>query len=436
MKSRQQSGRREFLKRTLTFAGGALAGPFIIPASALGSQGVPAPGNRVNAACVGVGGMGNANMRSFLGETTVQMVAVCDVDARLRLGARDAVDRYYARRSESGEYKGCRDYNDFRDMLAKEDLDIVIVSTPDHWHTLVSLAAVRAGKDVYCEKPLTLTIAEGRVLADEVKRCGRVFQTGSQQRSSWEFRYACELVRNGRIGKLHTIRVRVPGGRTATDQPVMPVPDGFDYDLWLGQAPWAPYTDLRCHYNFRFIRDYSGGQLTNFGAHNLDIAQWGHGSDDSGPVEVVGEGEYPKGGLYNVPLKLRLEYTYSDGVKVICQTSGADVRFEGSEGWVYVARGRLDAEPKSLFTSVIGPGEIHLYNSRSHRGNFLDCMRSRRETVATAEIGHRTVSMSHLGNIAMLLGRKLKWDPVNERFAGDPEANRFISRPMRSPWRL
>ncbi|MHC4741729.1 MAG: Gfo/Idh/MocA family protein, partial [Planctomycetota bacterium] len=329
-------------------------------------------------------------------------------------------------------------YRDFRDLIARDDIDAVSVGTPDHWHVPVSIAAVRSGKDVYCEKPLTLTIAEGRTLADEVKRYGRVFQTGSQQRSSNNFRLGCEYVVNGRVGELKTIRVGIPGNNrkcepTWTPQPV---PKELNYDLWLGPALWEPYHEQRCHYQFRFILDYSGGQVTNWGAHHLDIAQWGAQADDSGPVEIRGKGEFPKTGLFTTSTKVDVEYTYANGMKMYLKTGGGGTRFEGTEGWVYVNRGKLDAEPKSILDSKIGPNEIHLYESNNHKQNFIDCIKNRKDPICNAEVGHRSSTVCHLANIAMLLERSLKWDPEAEVFPGDDEATRMTWRPRRSPWIL
>ncbi len=416
--------RREFLKSTVVAAAGAFAVPTIIPSSVFGTN---APSNRITMGCIGMGGKGTGNMKGFKGMSGCEVVAVCDVDAG---------NREKARQTAGLDKKSS--YNDFRELIARDDIDAVSVAPPDHWHVPMSIAAVRTGKDVFCEKPLTLTIAGGRALADEVKRFGRVFQTGSQQRSDSEFRFACELVRNGRIGKLHTIKVGIPGNNR-TCPPTWkaePVPKGFDYDLWLGPAPWEPYTEQRCHYQFRFILDYSGGQMTNWGAHYLDIAQWGNDADDTGPVEIDGKGEFPKTGLFTTAKTVDIEYTYGNGVKLLLKTGGGNTRFEGSEGWVFVTRGKIDAEPKSLLEAKIGPDEIHLYKSRDHKQNFLDCIKSRREPIASAEIGHRSSTVCHLGNIAMLLGRKLKWDPEKERFTNDWAANRMVARSMRAPWSL
>ena len=451
IKKPNKLSRRDFLK-TSAAAGAAFAMPAIVPSSVLGAA---APSNRITIGCVGMGGQGTWNMNGFLHKPHAQVLAVCDVNKGSddydklyqfphstagREPARQMVERYYGQQKPSGTYKGCSSYADFRDLLARDDIDAVVVCTPDHWHVPISLAAVRAGKDVYCEKPLSLTIAEGRDLPDAVKRFGRVLQVGSMQRSSSNFRFACELVRNGRIGKLHTIRVEIPPNNCFCDPvwQVMPMPKGLDYDMWLGPAAWAPYTRKRCHYRFRFILDYSGGQITNFGAHMFDIAQWGNGSDDTGPVEIKDLGsEFPKTGLFTTATKVDVEYTYANGVKMFCTTSDdSGVRFEGSEGWILVGRGRLQAHPASILESKIGPNEIHLYESTDHKKNFLDCVKSRRQPVASAEIGHRSATVCHLGNIAMQLGAKLNWDPIKERFVNNEAANRMLAQTMRSPWRL
>lgn len=415
--------RRDFLKG-MAAATGAVAIPTIVPSSVFGAN---APSNRIAIGCIGMGGKGAANMKGFNAKEGCEVVAICDADINHLAGANKAV----------GLDKGSC-YTDFRRLLARNDMDAVSIATPDHWHVPISLMAVRKGLDVYCEKPLTLTIGEGRVLADEVKRCGRVFQTGSQQRSSSEFRFACELVRNKRIGELHTIRVGIHGNNRECGPTweVEPVPEGFDYDMWLGPAPWEPYTTQRCHYQFRFILDYSGGQMTNWGAHYLDIAQWGKGADDTGPVEIVGTGDFPKTGLFTTAQNEDIEYTYADGVKLFLKSSSGHTRFEGTRGWVDVTRGKIAAEPESLLSSKIGPDDIRLYNSNDHQQNFLDCVKSREDTICTAEIGHRSATVCHLGNIAMMLGRKLKWDPKKERFTNDDEANRMLMRGMRAPWRL
>ncbi|HOX37636.1 MAG TPA: Gfo/Idh/MocA family oxidoreductase [Candidatus Brocadiia bacterium] len=423
--------RRRFLKS----AGAAIGFPYVVSASAL-AAGPTAPGNRLNAACIGVQNMGTTNLMTLLGNPEVRVVAVCDVDKAVRDKAKAKVDAKYSLFNPGGS-KACDTYNDFREVLARSDVDFIMCATPDHWHALVGIAAAKAGKDMYIEKPLTLTINEGRVLRDTCRRYGRICQTGSQQRSSIHFRRACELALNGRIGKVHTIKVGLPGGSTCPPQPEMPVPPGFDYDMWLGQAPWAPYTEKRCHYNFRFILDYSGGQITNWGAHHIDIGQWGNGTSLTGPVEVDGRGVFPKDGLWNVVQDFRFECLYANGVRMIVSNKErGGTLFEGSEGWIFVSREELSAKPEGILRSRLRPEEIHLYESNSHWDNFLESVRTRRQPICEVEVGHRSATVCHLGNISMRLGRKVKWNPDEERFVNDPEADKMLYRPMREPWSL
>ena len=429
-KSTLRLTRREWLKGASATAAAAIVGPYMITSSALGAGGRPAPSNRITMGAIGLGGQGSGDMNDFLGRNQVQVLAVCDVDRGHRDGAKAAVDKRYG----SG---ACAATNDFRDIIRRKDIDTVMIATPDHWHAIPVIEAAKAGKDIHCQKPLSLTVEEGRAMSDAVKRFGRVFQTGSQQRSDGRFRFACELVRNGRIGKLQTMEVGLPGGSGCPPQPAKPPPDGFDYDMWLGQAPYEPYCDNRTHWNFRWILDYSGGQVTDWGAHHCDIAQWGNGTSMTGPTEVEGKGEFPADGLWNAAVNYRFECTYPGGVRMIVSSGFPNgVKFVGTDGWVFVDRGRIDAQPIAILKSVIKPNEIHLYESHDHKGNFLDCIRTRAETIAPIENAHRSITIAHIGNIAMLLGRKLKWDPKAERFVNDAEANRMLSRAMRSPWHL
>ncbi len=424
MKNESGLNRRDLLKGSLAASAGAFAIPAIVPSWA---NGATAPSNRIAIGVIGTGGKGMGNLKAFMNFPDVKVVAACDVDADHLRQAR-----------EQAKLAAGSCYNNFRELLARDDIDAVAVNTPDHWHVPISIAAIKAGKDVFCEKPLTLTIGGGRMLADASKRYGAVFQTGSQQRSDVEFRFGCELVRNGRIGKLQTIEVGIPGNNrdNPLDWRAEPVPEGFDYDMWLGPAQDAPYTPERCHYTFRFLLDYSGGQVTNWGAHYLDIAQWGANADDSGPVEILGKGEFPTSGLFTTATKVDVTYTYANGVKLFLRTDKGYVRFNGTKGSVFIKRGLIETTPKSLVTSVIGPDEIHLYRSADHKRNFLDCIKSRSETIVPAEIGHRSASLCHLANIAMLTGRPLKWDPQKEIFTNDDAANRMLTRSMRPPWRL
>jgi predicted dehydrogenase len=425
--------RRSFLKRAACASVAAVGFPHLVRSSALGKSGAVAASERITGGFIGTGSHGiGMNLNSFLAQPDAQAIAVCDVDpAHLKQGL-ETVNKKYGN-------KDCAAYKDFREVLARSDIDAVMISTPDHWHVPMSIAAAKAGKDVECEKP-TLTVEEGRVLCDTMQRYGRVFQWSTEDRSVYEYHRMCELVRNGRIGKVHTIRVELPSGPdTAGDPTPMPVPDGFDYDMWLGPAPWAPYTKDRIHWNFRWIMDYSGGQLTDWGAHLIDGAQWGNDSENSGPVEVEGKGRFWPVGLYNTAIEYRIEYKYADGVRLIVTSGTPSLRFEGSEGWIGNRgwRAPLQAEPKSILNSVIGPNEIHLYTCRGgEQRNFLDCVKSRKDCYFPPEIGQRCFNIAHIGNISMLLGRKLRWDPDNERFINDEQANRMLSRAMRSPWRL
>jgi len=435
--------RRQFLKNSTAVTAAALLGPAIVPASVFGAN---APGSRILVGCIGVGRMGLGDMKEIMGFKQVQVVAVCDVDSRRVKHAQQLVEAHYSTKSQSGTYKGCAAYRDFRELLARADIDAVTISTPDHWHALPAIAAAQAGKDIFLQKPLTLTIEQGRVLTDTVRRYGRIFQVGSQQRSDSRFRLACELVRNGRIGQLQTVKVGFGADPSTGPKPPMPVPQWLDYNMWLGPAPWAAYTEKRVHPQNGYgrpgwlrISDYGAGMITGWGSHHNDIAQWGMGTEYTGPVEIEAQAEFPRDGLWDVHGRFRIEYTYAHGVKLICADNKKNkqgVFFEGTEGWVYVRRGFIDANPKSVLSSTIGPGEIHLYQSNNHKANFLECIKSRQETVAPVEIGHRSCTVCLLGDIAMRLGRKLKWDPKLERFVNDEEANRMLSRPMRSPWRL
>jgi len=431
-RSREFLSRRAFLKS----AAMALAPPAIVPASALGKGGRPAASERITVGMIGLGSMGLRHVRGFLQEPDCQITHVCDVDASRRRVAAAVINKHYGNTD-------CAEVHDFRDLIANKALDTLCISLPDHWHSIPSIMAARAGKDVYGEKPLAVTIAEGQAMVRAVQRYGIVWQMGSWQRSTRHFRFACELVRNGRIGKVRRVEVGLGIGPTTGPQPPMPVPKGFDYDLWLGPAPWAPYTEKRCHWNFRWILDYSGGQLTDSGAHDIDIAQWGMDWDETGPLEVAGRGEFPDG-LWDAATRYRFECKYAGGVTMAVGSSNyfrGGTRWIGERGWVHVSRGGLDAHPRSLLKEKIGPEEVHLASPaeghrQGHRRNFLDCVRTRAQPLTPIEGGHRSVTVAHLGNIAMILGRKIRWDPEREQILDDPEASRMLSRPMREPWYL
>jgi len=452
MTSERRITRRSFFKHAASAAGAATAAvafPTIIPASALGAVGSVAPSNRITMGCIGLGGRGTVDMRQFLNNPEVQIVALCDVDAgstnyedhwyRGLAPAKADVEKRYATQKPSGTWKGCDTYNDFRDLLARQDIDAVCVATPDHWHAFIVVAAAQAGKDIYCEKPLSHNIADGRAMVEAVARYGRVFQCGSQRRSEPKWRRACELIRNGRIGKVHTIRVDLMGGywlRNGSYRPQqpIPVPKGFDYDLWLGPAPWAPYIHGRCHWNFRWNYDYSGGMVTDWGAHFIDMAHWAMGTEETGPVEIEGRGEFPpNGALWNTATSFHFECKYANGMKLIVKSGGGGVKWEGTDGWV---ENDNKTYPASVAKEIVGPHEIHLYESNDQHGNFIDCVKSRGRTAAPVEIAHRSISVAHLGNIAMLTGHKIKWNPEKEQILGDPGAGALLGRAYREPWIL
>ncbi|MCD6303376.1 MAG: Gfo/Idh/MocA family oxidoreductase [Planctomycetes bacterium] len=432
--------RRRFLRRAAGMAAG-LAGPYVLTSAALGAGGRAPASERITLGFIGTGSHGiGRNLRNFLPQPDAQVLALCDVDSRHLQQAVQVTSRHYAAQRPDGTFKGLVTTKDWREVVDRPDIDAVMVSTPDHWHVLTSLAAVRAGKDVMCEKPLTLTVREGRVLSDAVSRYGAVFQTASENRSKANFLRACELVRNGRIGRLHTIRTVLPRGGRYPNSPPEPVPEGLDWDMWLGQAPWRPYCNFgrdRCHYQWRWIFDYSGGQLTDWGAHINDIAQWGNDTEHTGPISVHGRGVFPKDGLYNTAMDYEIHYEYANGVRLICTAGTPSIRFEGSDGWIFCQWNTFQASRADLLTEPIGPNEIHLRTCpQGEQRDFLNCVKSRRQPYYPAEIGHRSVTVCHIGNISMLLGRKLRWDPGRERFIDDETANRMLARAMRQPWHL
>jgi predicted dehydrogenase len=392
-----------------------------------------AASDRIVMGCIGVGSQGSGNMGGFLGKKDVQVVAVCDVDKKNR-------DRAKKRADDKYNNNDCKAYLDFREVIERKDIDALSLALPDHWHSIPVIMAARAGKDMYGEKPLARTIHEGRVMVDTANRYGRVWQTGSWQRSVRDFHHACELVRNGRIGKVHKVEVGLPTGGSTDVKPVQPVPEGVDWDFWLGPARWVPYRGIM-HWNWRWMMDYSGGQLTDWAGHHVDIAHWGLGLDHTGPAEIEGRGVYPKDGIYDAPTAYKFTCKYATGLTMIVandrqQPKGMGTAWYGEDGWIHVRRGKLEADPPDVLKEVIGPNDIKLYESRDHQRNFLDCVRSREKTITPIEIAHRSISVGLLGEIAMLTEQKLRWDPEKEIFLNSDEANRMLSRPMRAPWHL
>jgi hypothetical protein len=422
--------RRTFLQQMSLAAGSALLFPAIVPSSVFGAN---APGNRVALGHLGVGGQGSGLLNGFLGLPQGQSVAICDPVKERRESTARRVEQHYAAQTSQGAYKGCRAYNDFREVLAREDIDAVVIATPDHWHVPIAVAAVRAGKDVYVEKPLGLSIELNKALRETVHRHGAVFQYGTQQRSfSTHCAFACELVRNGYVGELKAIHVVAPNGETGGKAAPQPVPEGLDYDLWLGPAPAAPFTNDRVFGTGRWhIYDYALGFIAGWGAHPLDIAHWGYPQI---PVEYEGTGRIPASGLFNTIVDWDVRGRYASGMEFTLKAGGDKTTFVGANGWVAASRGSIAAEPESLLKAKLKPEEIHLLQDTHHYRNFLDCVLSRKTPVSDIDSAVQSDFMSHLGDIAIRTGRKIRWDPVQETILGDEAAARRMRRAMRAPW--
>lgn len=424
--AKSSSSRREFLRRSATataIGAAAITFPHLSSRAAQIGSGLR---EGVRVGVIGTGGRGSDLMRLAVNN----VVAVCDVDTSHLARAAAEVEKKTGRKPAQ--------YGDLRKLLESREVDAVIVGTPDHWHALATVHACQAGKDVYCEKPLTLTLHEGRVMTQVARSTKRIVQTGSQQRSDTKFRRGCELVRNGVLGQLKNVKVGLP---EVNYQGVAeaPAPAELNYDLWLGPAPMRPYNVNRVHYYFRFFWDYSGGQMTNWGAHHLDIAQWGLGMDDSGPVEIEATGKFDPEKRFEVPVESEITYRYANGVTIQC-TQGPNRKtgttFEGEKGWIHVNRGNLEASHEDLLTAPLPADGVRLYVSEDHMDNWFACIKSRKLPICDVEIGHRSASVCHLGSLAIRLGRKLKWDPAKEEFVGDAEANRMRHYAYRSPWTL
>jgi predicted dehydrogenase len=444
MKRPQQVTRRKFLGKAVSAVTAAVAFPYVVPSSALGKAGMAAPSNRIAVGCIGVGDRGTSVMvYGFLHQRSCRVVAVCDTKSNKRHQAKKHVDEHY-------DDNGCREYADFRDLVARDDIDAVSIASTDHWHVLHALAAARAGKDVYLEKPMGLSLAEDRALREACHQYQTVFQFGTQQRSDSRFRLACELALNEKIGKVHTINVVSPASEAGGPTDLAPVPEWLDYDMWLGPAPSKPYTRDRCSNDYWwFNSDYAVGFIAGWGVHPLDIALWGGGKNADGPVELEGAGTFPAQGFCDTAVDWRITLKYDSGLLMNYvggkqpeqwrQRYGEDnhgVAFEGTDGWVHVNRFRIVADPISLLDSVIGPDEVRLYVSNHHVRNFLDCVKTRRETVCPIDSAVKADTLCHLSDIAIRTRRKIRWDPKKEEIVGDPEASRRLVRSMRSPWHL
>lgn len=455
----QNVTRRHFFKVAVA-TGAACTAPLVIPATALGRDAKPSPSQRITVAMIGVGRQARAfNVKQFLGMPDVQILAVCDVDSWRLANGKQQIEEAYAKNRPSGSYRGCATYKDFREILSRKDIDAVMISAPDHWHVPMALAALEAGKDVSLEKPITRSIGEGRKLSDTVKRLGRVFRVDSELRSYAHIVQAAELVRNGRIGKVHTVTVGVPGSDVGCPpQPEMPVPPELDYEAWQGPAPRAPYTERRVTKPRAYERPgwmrhlyYCDGMITNWTSHWNDGAAFATGLERTGPVEIEGTGEYPPPeSFWNVLLKFEVKMRFANGVHWTYRTEKPYFKIEGTEGWVYAEytqlRAKIDGREGYLYCGdkkakselvlmpapVIRPDETHFY-VKTDKQDFIDAVKTRGETLEPAEVGHRVTSLAHLGQIAIQLGEKLKWDPEKEQFLGNDKANAMIDRPIHAP---
>jgi predicted dehydrogenase len=448
--------RRKFISRTMTAAAGTVVLPTIVPSSVFGKN---PPNDKINIGWIGCGRQGRGDIAGTMRFDAAMVVAVADVDTnRMALGKK-MVEDYYTRQTGNSNYVNVKSFADYKEMLLDKSIDAVMITTPDHWHSQPAIEAALAGKDIYLEKPTSLTIPEGRLLSDVVKRKKVILQVGTQQRSSPQWRIAAELVRNGRIGKLHTVRVGLPGDPSGPEAPEMPVPKNLNYDMWLGSTPEVYYTEIRVHPQKDFDRpgwlrceQFGAGMITGWGQHHFDSAAWGMDTELTGPISIEAVAAFPKSGLWDVHGDFMAKAEYKNGITQL--TSGGypnGVRYEGTDGWIFVTRGgytatasdpvvvdrnakALDASDPGILKSVIGENEIHLYVSESQPGNWLDCIKSRKEPISPVEIGHRACTVCLVTHIAMKLGRKLNWDPDKERFVNDDEANSMLSRPQRAPY--
>ena len=431
--------------------------PSIVPARVFGKN---APSNRIAIGAIGNGRISRIHdLPGVWKYDYAQVMAVCDLDTKRAADAKVLVNDYYSKKNGK-PFDGVKEYHDYRELIRSKDIDAVLISTPDHTHAMICIAAARAGKHIYMQKPASLTISEGRIVSDVVQKSGVKFQIGSQQRSSTQFRYAAELVRNGRIGQLKTVYVGLPGDPSGEEEKEMPVPPNLNYDMWLGSTPLVYYTEKRVHPQADYGRpgwlrceQFGAGMITGWGSHHIDSAHWGMGMERSGPIEVGGRAEFPTKGLWDVHGIFKTDALYANGVRMVVTNELPNgIKFEGSEGWIFVTRGNyqatasdpvnpdgtkpLDASDPKIIQSVIGPNEFHFMVSKDHHGNWLESIRDDKSPIAPVEEGHRSCSACLVHHIAMKLKRKVYWDPVKEQFTNDDEANSMLSRPQRAPYAI
>lgn len=449
--------RRKFVQKTMATAAGAIIVPTIVPSSVFGKD---APSNKINIGQIGCGRIARAwDMPGTLKYEQTRFIAVSDLDANRMADGKKFIEDYYTKKKNKPHYVDVRMYSDYKELIQNKDIDAVVISTPDHWHAQPAIEAALAGKDIYLEKPTSLTIAEGRLLSDVVQRQGVILQMGTQQRSMVQFRKAAELVRNGRIGKLQTVKIGLPGDPSGPEAKEMPVPKNLNYNMWLGSTPEVYYTEIRVHPQKGYSRpgwlrceQFGAGMITGWGQHHVDSAAWGMNTEYTGPVSVEAIAQFPRSGLWDVHMDFMVKAEYANGIQMfISQGYPNGIRYEGTDGWIFVSRGNysatasdpvslkknqkaLNASDPKILTSVIGPDEIHLYKSDDHHGNWLDCIKNRKKTISPIEIGHRACTVCLISHIAMKMPRKLYWNPTKERFVNDDEANSKLSRPQRYPY--
>jgi predicted dehydrogenase len=450
--------RRNFLKEAALGTIASIGIPYLVPSTVFGKN---APSNRINIGAIGTGRISRGHdMPGVWKYNQAQIMAVCDLDLNRVNDAKKLVNEYYSKKYNK-VYDGVKTYSNYFDLLNNKDIDAILVSTPDHWHSKITIDAIKAKKDVYLQKPASLTIAEGQALVKTAKASKQIVQIGSQQRSSPQFRYAAELVRNGRIGTLKKVIIGLPYDPAGDNEPEMPIPTSLNYDMWLGSTPEVYYTEKRVHPNVGYDRpgwlrceQFGAGMITGWGAHHIDSAHWAMNKEYSGPIEIKGWAEFPKSGLWNVHGSFETTAIYDDGVEMVISDKFPNgVRFEGTEGWIFVTRGNyaatasdpvskdsnskaLDASDPKILTSVILPNEINLIKSDDHHGNWLESIKSRKAPIAPIEVGHRSCSACLLHHVAMKLKRPVFWDPKLEVFKNDPEATAMLSRPMRNPYQI
>ena len=449
--------RRKFIGKTVLGTAAMVGFPSIVPASVLGKD---APSNKINIGQIGCGRIARSHdLPETMRHNKANVMAVCDLDSNRTKDAKVLVDKFYKEKAGKNNYNGTKMYDDHRELLLNKDIDAVIISTPDHWHSQPAMEAAIAGKDIYLQKPTSLTLKEGRQLVGVIKSKGTILQVGTQQRAMPQFRIAAELVRNGRIGKLHTVKIGLPGDPGGPDSPEMPIPKSLNYDMWLGSTPEVPYTEIGVHPQVGYSRpgwlrleQYGAGMITGWGQHHYDSAAWGMNTEHTGPISVEAIASFPKSGLWNVHGDFMVKHEYENGISVL--TSGGytnGVRYEGSEGWIFVSRGSytasasdptdkeksskaLNASDHKILESIIGANETHLYKIDEQHGNWLDCIETRKAPISPVNIGHRACSVCLISHVAMKISRKLEWNPKTEMFVNDNEANAFLSRPQRKPY--